>query len=430
MTMGEATMAGDGPVGEAGHVRRIAAGTIGNVLEWYDFAVYGYLAATIGRQFFPSEDPTASLLAALAVFAVGFLMRPIGGVVIGHIGDRYGRRLALLVSVAGMAVPTVVIGVLPGYDTIGLAAPILLVVLRMVQGMSVGGEYVGSMVFLVESAPAGRRGIYGAFAGVGAVGGILLGSASATLLAALLPAEVIEAWAWRLPFLAGLGLAVVGFVLRRELGEPAAAPHEHARLPVVEAVREHPWAVLRIAGLSVFNAVGFYVSFVYVATWLQTEDGLDEAAALEVNTLNMVILLFVIVGFCRLSDRIGRKPILDGAAIGFMVLGWPLFWLMHQGGVVPAFLGQLGLVAMVGTLGVLPTTMVEAVAGRVRVSAIALGYNLTLGIIGGTAPLVAAWLIDETGDPLAPGFFVAAAGAVSFVALRFFKETAGRPLQP
>lgn len=430
MTMGEATIAREGPAHEAGHVRRIAAGAIGNVLEWYDFAVYGYLAATIGRQFFPSEDPAASLLSAFAVFAVGFLMRPIGGILIGHIGDRHGRRIALIVSVAGMAVPTVMIGVLPGYDAIGLAAPILLVLLRMVQGMSVGGEYVGSMVFLVESAPADRRGVYGAFAGVGAVGGILLGSASATLLAALLPAEAIEAWAWRLPFLAGLVLAIVGFVLRREMAEPAAAPREHTRLPIVEAVREHPWAILRIAGLSVFNAVGFYVSFVYVATWLQTEDGLGEATALEVNTLNMVILLFVIVGFCRLSDRIGRKPILTGAAIGFMVLGVPLFWLMDRGDVVSAFLGQLGLVAMVGALGVMPTAMVETVAGRVRVTAIALGYNLTLGFVGGTAPLVAAWLIDETGDPLAPGFFVAAAGAVSFVAIRFFNETAGRPLQP
>lgn len=429
MTATDGTVALGAPEGVARPLQHIAAGIIGNVLEWYDFAVYGYLAAAIGRRFFPVEDPTASLLAAFAVFAVGFLMRPVGGVLVGHIGDQYGRRVALLVSVCGMAVPTVLIGALPTYDAIGIAAPILLVLLRMVQGMSVGGEYVGSMVFLVESAPTGRRGVFGAFAAAGAVAGILLGSAAAALLAAFVDPADVDAWAWRLPFLAGALIAAAGFVIRRHIVEPGGRGPERARLPVVEAVREHPREIVTIIALSVFNAVGFYISFVYVASWLQTADGIAPATALEINTFNMVILLFVLVGFGWLSDRIGRVRVLAAATAAAFLLAWPLFALMHRGDPMSGFLGQLGFVVLVGAFGVQPATMVEAIGGRVRVSAIAIGYNVSLGLIGGFSPLIATWLIETTGDPLSPAFFVAGAAAVSFVATRFLPETAGLPLK-
>src|SRR5882757_6856077 len=180
--------------------RVIAAGLIGNVLEWYDFAIYGYFATAIGRHFFPHEDAVAQLLSTFGVFALGYLARPVGGVIIGHIGDRFGRRAALTFSVAAMAIPTFLIGVLPGYETLGVAAPILLTFLRMIQGLSVGGEYTTSIVFMVEHARPDQRGLIGAMAGCGAVGGILAGSATGAVLAAAMPSEMLEAWGWRIPF--------------------------------------------------------------------------------------------------------------------------------------------------------------------------------------------------------------------------------------
>jgi MFS family permease len=197
--------------------RMIAAGLIGNVLEWYDFAIYGYFATAIGRHFFPHEDAVAQLLSAFGVFALGYLMRPVGGVVIGHIGDRFGRRAALTFSVAAMAIPTFLIGLLPGYATLGLLAPIALTFLRMVQGLSVGGEYTSSMVFLVEHAPDGRRGLMGALASVGATGGILLGSAVGAGFAASMSDATLEAWGWRIPFLLGLVVGIAGYFLRRHV---------------------------------------------------------------------------------------------------------------------------------------------------------------------------------------------------------------------
>ena len=216
--------------------KTVGAGMIGNVLEWYDFAIYGYFAAAIGRQFFPHQDPVAQLLSAFGVFAVGYLMRPIGGALIGHIGDRFGRRAALIFSVVAMAIPTFLIGLLPGYATIGLAAPIALTLLRMVQGLSVGGEYTSSMVFLVEHAPEGRRGLVGALTSCGTHVGILLGSAVGAGFAATMSEAALEAWGWRIPFLLGLVVAIAGYVLRRHVQETLPAERSQ-RAPIVETLR-------------------------------------------------------------------------------------------------------------------------------------------------------------------------------------------------
>jgi MFS transporter, MHS family, proline/betaine transporter len=298
--------------------RVIAAGMIGNVLEWYDFAIYGYFATAIGRHFFPHEDAVAQLLSAFGVFALGYVMRPVGGALIGHIGDRFGRRAALTFSVAAMAIPTFLIGLLPGYGTLGLAAPIALTLLRMVQGLSVGGEYTSSMVFLVEHAPDGRRGVMGAMASCGATGGILLGSAVGAGFAASMSEATLDAWGWRIPFLLGLVVGVAGYLLRRHVLETVPA-ERRKRAPIVETLHDHWRIVLGFAGLSVFNAVSFYVGFVYLVSWLQTADGLAPARALEINSVSMAVLLPVMIATGFLTDRIGRKPVLLLACIlGFV----------------------------------------------------------------------------------------------------------------
>ena len=405
----------------------IAAGMIGNVLEWYDFAIYGYFAAIIGRQFFPHENAVAQLLSAFGIFAVGYLMRPIGGALIGHIGDRFGRRAALTFSVLAMAVPTFLIGLLPGYATLGLVAPIALTVLRVVQGLSVGGEYTSSMVFLVERAPEGRRGLMGALAASGATCGILLGSAVGAGFAASMSEQALETWGWRVPFLFGLVVGIAGYLLRRHVLE--TVPLEpRKRAPIVETLRDHWRVVVGFAGLSVFNAVGFYVSFVYLVSWLQTADGIPPARALEINSLSMAILLPVVIAAGLLSDRFGRKPFLLLATMLAFVAAVPLFWLLNHPSELLAQLGQLGLVLAVGLYGgAQPTIMVEAAPPRVRCTAVAISYNSCLGLVGGLTPLTATWLVARTGNEIAPGFLIMAAAAVTFVTVLQFHETYRKP---
>jgi len=403
--------------------RAVAAGMIGNVLEWYDFAIYGYFAASIGRHFFPHEDPVAQLLAAFGVFALGYLVRPVGGALIGHIGDRYGRRNALTVSVAAMAIPTFLMGLLPGYETLGLLAPIALILLRMIQGLSIGGEYTSSMVFMVERAPAGQRGLMGALTASGTTLGILMGSGVGAATAAAMAPETLQAWGWRIPFLLGVLVGIAGFFLRRHVpDDPRKIGTE--RSPFLETMRHHWRLVAWLAGLSVFNAVSFYVMFVYVASWLQTADGISPAHALEINTVSMFVLLPVLVLSGWLSDRFGRRPVLLTALLAAIVLAVPLFWMMYHPSVVLILLGQMGFGILIGLYsGTQATAMVEAAPVAIRCTAVALGYNACVGVIGGLTPLVSTWLVDRTGDQIAPAYLMMAAAAISLVVAWRMKET-------
>ena len=407
--------------------RVIVAGIIGNVLEWYDFAVYGFFATAIGQEFFPHQDRVAQLLSAFGVFALGYLMRPLGGAVTGHIGDRFGRRAALTFSVVAMAIPTFLIGLLPGYRTLGLLAPIALTLLRMVQGLSVGGEYTSSMVFLVEQAPDGRRGLLGALTACGAIAGILLGSAVGAAFAANLSAAALQAWGWRIPFLFGLVVGIGGYVLRRQMVETIATERRE-RAPIAETLQDHWRTVLGFAGLSVFNAVGFYVSFVFLVSWLQTADHIAPARALEINSFSMAILLAVVVASGLLADRFGRKPLLLLATVLGFIGALPLFWLLNHPSAWLAQLGQLGLVLIVGLYGgTQPALLVEAAPLRVRCTAVSLGYNISFGVIGGLTPLVASWLVARTGDEIAPGFLMMVAAAVTYLTILRFPETYRAP---
>ena len=396
---------------------------IGNVLEWYDFAIYGYFATQIGRSFFPRQDPVAQLLSAFGVFAIGYLMRPIGGVIVGHIGDTFGRRAALTFSVAAMAIPTFLIGLLPGYQTIGLLAPIALTLLRVVQGLSVGGEYTSSMVFLVERAPEGRRGLMGALAASGSALGILLGSAVGAAFAASMSTAALDAWGWRIPFLLGLVVGIAGYLLRRHVLEAAVA-EERTRALIVETLHDHWRVVAGFAGLSVYTAVTFYVGFVYLVSWLQTADGIPPSRSLEINSFSMAMSLPVLIATGWLGDRIGRKPLMLLASIGGVIGALPLFWLLNHPSELLAQIGQLGLVLLTGVYyGSLPAILVEAAPPTVRCTAAALGYNLCMGLFGGLSPLVATWLVERTGDEITPAFLIMAAAAVTFVTLFWFRET-------
>jgi len=418
-------------LGATGRRWRILAGMAGNVMEWYDFSVYGYFAATLGRRFFPSADPVASLLAAFGVFAAGFLMRPVGALLFGHIGDRFGRQKALTLSVLCMAVPTFLIGVLPDHQQVGVAASVLLVGLRLMQGLSVGGEFTTSVVFLVESAAPDRRGFIGSWSPFGATAGMLLGSAVGALTSAVFSAAAVEAWGWRVPFLLGLAVGLTGLYLRRQPLEtpPPRGVEQPPAAPVREAFRTQWQAMLRVAGLNVLFAVGFYMVAVYAVTYMQQIVHVRAAEALDLNTLSLGVLVLTQLAAGTLSDRVGRKPLLVGSALGTLALAWPLFWLMHQPVVSLMLMGQLGFAVLIGLFsGGLPAAMVEVLPARVRVSAVSIAYNLSLGVLGGTTPMAATYLLAWSHDALAPAYYLMAAAVVSLGVSLCWRETAQAPL--
>jgi MFS transporter, MHS family, proline/betaine transporter len=395
--------------------RGVVAGVVGNVLEWYDFALFGFFAREIGAHFFPATDPTASLLAAFGTFAAGFLMRPVGGALFGWVGDRFGRKQALIWSVLAMAFPSFFIGLLPGTETIGFAAPVLLLLFRLMQGLAVGGEYMASAVFLVEGSQPGRRGWMGSWGPLGASAGTLLGSMAGALVNRVLPPEAVMAYGWRIPFLAGLAVGLGGLAIRRHYVE--RVPHQApARSPLGEAFRQHWRTMLHLVVLIAGISVGFYTVFVYTATWLEQQIGVPARTALEINSLAMAAHLFVLPAAGWASDRLGRRPVLMFGSGAFALLAYPLMSLMAQGqtgGLVLGWVALSLLLAIAG--GVMPATMAELAPWRVRCTVLSVAYNVGMALLGGTTPLVAAWLVARTGVTLAPALYLSAAAGLAFI---------------
>lgn len=411
--------------------RAVIAGAIGNVLEWYDFAVYAFFAGTIGRLFFPQANEVDSLIAAFGVFAAGYLMRPLGGIIFGHIGDRYGRKPVLVFSTLAMAVPTFAIGLLPTDAQIGTAAAVLLVIMRLLQGLSIGGEYTGSVVYLAERAEQGKRGLLCTASIVGAGIGTLMGSAMADLVNAILPSAAVESWGWRLPFLAGGLVGVVGWYLRRHLPETrgALAAQGSSRPPFVETITEHWRTVLRVVGLNLMHAVSFFMIFIFMKTYLHEFVGLPETQALTISTLGLLAVMLVTVLSGALSDRVGRKPVLIGGALAAILFAYPLLLLVNLGNFWIALACQFAFAVIVGTYsGTAPATMAEIVPGKVRVTGTSLGYNLCMALFGGTTPMITVILIKVTGTDMTPAFYIMLAAAISLVVVLGIKESSRRTL--
>lgn len=412
--------------------RTVVAASIGNFVEWYEFAVYGVVAAFISVAMFPSDDPTAAMLNTWAAYGVAFLVRPVGGVLLARIGDRYGRRHILYVTITMMSVATFCIALIPSYATIGIAAPILLICARIAQGIAAGGELAGAAAFLYEHAPADRRARMVSFLGVSTFCALVLGSTLGTLLTVALPAEEMQSWGWRVVFATALPLGFVGLYIRRSLKETPEFQQMHVQRATARAelrpqsfwlaMRQNHRAILLYLGFGTFYSIAVYVSVAaYLAYMLA--NGFSKEAALTINTISGLVIIVGILLSGGLADRVGRRPVLIAGA-GAMAVG-----------VVPAFLlgatgtfalGLLGALIFAIPLSVFITpaviNVVELFPAKVRVTAGAAAYNLTV-IVGGFTPFVAVWLTDATGSRLAFSVFVASMAVVALaVVLLWYRE--------
>ena len=406
----------------------ILAGLIGNVMEWFDFAVYGYFASIIGTHFFPSENPSVSLIAAFGAFAAGFLVRPLGGLLFGRIGDLVGRKRAMVLSVMAMAIPTVMIGLMPTYQDIGIAAPIMIVLLRIIQGLSVGGEYTSSLIFLAEHAKPGHRARTAFWGMWGATSGILLGSAIGGLVTGILTDEQLLNWGWRIPFMFGGLVALTGYLIRRGIHAPI--PEGASESPVKDTFGRYRWDVVKVAMLNIGFGASFYAAFVYSVTYIKGIDKLPKSVALDLNSLSMALLLLLIPITSWLSDRVGRRPLM---IMGFVILTFgsiPLFHLLHSTEPVTIFMGEFGFVFAIALItGGLVAANVELIPKAIRCTGLAFAYNVSIGFFGGTTPMISAWLISATSNPIAPAYWVTGTCAISLLTVLFFiPETKDRSL--
>ncbi len=404
------------------------AGLIGNVMEWFDFAVYGYFASVIGGQFFPQASPGTQLLLTFAVFGVGFLGRPIGSLVLGAVGDRIGRRTLLVLSIALMGGATLLIGLLPTYASIGVAAPILLVALRLLQGFSVGGEFTGSMVYTTEFAPSARRGLVSSSTAVGTTIGFILGSGCAGLITALLTPEQVAAWGWRLPFIGSVLFLVVGVLLRRGIQETEAGLQAATRRPALIPSLIADWRpMLQTFGILAMTNAAYYLTFTYAVD--RRGKGADAAVFLFANTLTLFVVLFAKPFGGWLSDQVGRRRLMLVLTVTMIIFIVPALHLMLTGSPWQFALGQILMAVPTGmALGMQGAMLVEIFPLRTRVTSMSLAYSVTLALAGGSAPLVSAWLVQRLGQPLSPAVYIMALRVVGLTLLWSMKETNARSL--
>ena len=415
--------------------RAIVSCAVGNFVELFDFVIYGLFATQIGANFFPSDDPLASLLSSFATFGVGFFMRPVGAIVIGALGDLKGRKVALVLTVGLMATATAVTGLIPPYASIGIAAPILLVLCRLVQGFSTGGEWGGAAAFLVEYAPPGKRGFIGSMQQFSVGLGLIMGTLSAYLLNAHLDKEAMLAWGWRVPFILGFLLAPIGFYLRSRVAESPAfdrvvAQNKTASAPVRDSLTLYLRPVAAAFGLSIVGTIGNYVFNIFLPSFASGQLGIAASTAYLSTTLAAVILTALTPVMGALSDKLGRKPILLASALGYVVLSYPLFVLLtsmrsSEGLMLTQAISAV-LLAMYA--GPLCAVLSELFPTKVRFTALSIGYSLAVALFGGLAPYISTFLIKETGSQVSPAAYIVVGALISAATLIAIKDPTNAPL--
>jgi MHS family proline/betaine transporter-like MFS transporter len=411
--------------------RSITAGSIGVLVHWFDWAVYAYLASTIADIFFPSTDNTAALLAAFAVFAISFGVRPLGAFLFGALGDRVGRKKTLTLVILSMSAATLMVGLLPSYATIGIWAPVLLVVARVIQGLAAGGEFGSAAAFLAEYSPTRHRGFGVSWLEVGSLLGFLGASLAVVALNAAMTPEDIASWGWRIPFLLTAPLGIIGFYIRsriedtpefRSLAELEAVPQS----PVRELFRRNRKQLLQTSGIQIMQHVAFYIVLVYLLTYQETQLGFGAGGAAMFSTCASVVALVLVPVFGALSDRVGRKPLLVASALLLMVTSYPLFLLMQSGATWAGLVSTVALGAILAIiLGVHAVIVAELFPTRTRQSGLSIAYSVTAALFAGTVPYLLTLLISQTGNRMMPAFYLIAVGVLGLATVLTIRETRG-----
>ncbi|QJY44776.1 MFS transporter [Pseudonocardia broussonetiae] len=425
------------PAADRAFRRTVVGAVIGSVVEFYEFSAYGVLATTMAAVFFPIADPTVALLSSLAVFALAFFARPLGGFFWGPLGDRIGRKRTLALTILLMSGSTLLMGLLPGYAVIGVAAPVLLVVLRFLQGFSCGGEVSGAVSFIAEQAPAARRGFYVSLIVVGATLGTLLGTVvPAALLLTLSPEAMVE-WGWRIPFLLALPLGVVAVYIRRRLDETPyflelKRRQGRRRNPIAAALSgRRQWRLLSQSVLiTSLNAASFFMLVGYLPSFTVRTLGLKGAMAFMPTVLAIVTMLGAELVAARLSDRIGRRPVLLASGVWLLVLSWPAFLLITSGAMGPMVAGLVVMGIGAGAFtAVTNPAIIELFSTSVRVTGHGITYNLAIAVFGGSAPYLLTWLGDASGSAVVGAFYIMAVALIAIPAVLSIPEMAGKPLK-
>ncbi|MFF0779023.1 glycine betaine/L-proline transporter ProP [Streptomyces sp. NPDC003720] len=416
--------------------RAVKAAALGNAMEWFDFGVYSYIAVTLGKVFFPSGNPTAQLLSTFGAFAAAFLVRPLGGMVFGPLGDRVGRQKVLALTMIMMAAGTFAIGLIPSYASIGVGAPLLLLAARLVQGFSTGGEYAGASTFIAEYAPDKKRGFFGSWLEFGTLAGYIGGAGLVTLMTALLSTHDLLTWGWRIPFLIAGPMGIIGLYLRMRLEETPAfaaevekAEASRPKVPLREMVAGQWKALLLCMGLVLVFNVTDYMLLSYMPSYLTSELKYDETHGLLV-VLGVMALMMIVQPFAgALTDRIGRRPVIAAGCAGFLLLSVPALLLIRQGSLVAVALGMgaLGMLLVCFTAA-MPAALPALFPTRVRYGSLSIGFNVSVSLFGGTTPLVVTALIGATGNMMMPAYYMMAAAVVGGFAVWRMSESAGRPL--
>jgi MFS transporter, MHS family, proline/betaine transporter len=415
--------------------RAILSCAVGNFVELFDFVIFGLFAVQLGANFFPAGDPIVSLLSAFATYGVGFIMRPVGAIVIGAYGDRQSRKAALIITVGVMAAATALTGLIPSYATIGIAAPILLVLCRLVQGFSTGGEWGGAAAFLVEYAPSGRRGFIGSMQQFSVGMALIVATLCAAVLNGMISKQAMIDWGWRIPFILGFVLAPIGLYLRTKVLETPAfdrtvSQHQLSATPIRDSFTIYLRPVLAAFGVAIVGTVGNYIFNIFMPNFATGQLHLPASTAYYSTAFSAVVLTVLTPVMGILSDKIGRKPVMLTAALGYLLLGYPLFLLPvgldHTTGLIIAQAISGVLLAMYA--GPLCAILSELFPTRVRYTALSIGYSLAVTIFGGFAPFIATFLIRTTGSPISPSIYVMSGAAISAISLILIKDPTNAPL--
>ncbi len=407
----------------------LIAGVFGNALEWYDFTIYAFFAPILATLFFPSKDPFVSLILTFSVFAAGFLVRPVGAIFFGYVGDHFGRRKALILSIIVMSLPTVLLALTPSHAQIGIAAPIIFTILRLFQGTAISGELTTAIAFLVEHAAANRRGLAGSLAMCSAIVGIVFSSIVATVLTDILNPDALAAWGWRIAFALGGIIGLIGLVIRIMSHETALYHQTKERYHVHASLIEHliklNWKMVGVATLlTCVMAIGNYFLIAYFNTFMIKELGLSIRATMTINLFSLILFTILIPIMGYLSDHIGRKRVLGTGMIGLILFCYPIFWLLTQKSVEFALMGEVFFAIVLSPVtSLIPTMLAELFETRYRNTSLSIGYNLSLALFGGTAPLVALALVKYTNNYFSPAYYLMSAAVVSFIVLLSVKES-------